>query len=703
MDVTIITSLFNRLDLTRVYLESLERTLARWRYEVILVDDGSTDGTREFLATLPAARYRLLLNAAPRGFAANNNAAARLARAPLLCLLNNDTALLPGWLEPMARLARWDRRAGLVGNVQREPVSGLVDHFGVYFKPGSGRPLHAGKNRAYAPREDYLAWPAVTAACCVIRRRVFEELDGFDEEFRNGFEDIDLCLRASARGYRHFVANRSVIYHHVSASPNRRQHEEANVTLFRAHWQGRLPLGMPPAAAVDDLHGEGSRYLRKHRARPWRYNLWRFCRALEQRLVPWPAGSLPGLPIRWLLKLAAAIRPPPAASRSSARSPGAPVFLIVQDTVHNPGRSGIQTVVRSLAAALGRAGAPVRTAVWENDSGSLRLLPPTLSAGLAAEPLRDVAAPPRPLHKLKVPPGSWVLMPELMYDGKAGRLVDYVHRHGWRLAVIFYDAIPVTCPHFVPPALPDRHAGYLTDFSRADVILPISEASARDWREFLIAHHLPQPRVRVCPLASDISVTLRVRAEEIAAPTTDPSRPVRMLCVSTIEPRKNHRALLAAYELAAAARPELRLELNLVGAPYAGSDDLAAEVARFVERHPGRVTWHEQIEYSLLRRLYEEADFTVYPSVLEGFGLPIIESLWFGRPCVCANFGVMAENAAGGGCLPVDVRDPQALAKAILTLAGSPTKRRELALAATCRHLKTWDEYAAEVLADLET
>ena len=124
---------------------------------------------------------------------------------------------------------------------------------------------------------------------------------------------------------------------------------------------------------------------------------------------------------------------------------------------------------------------------------------------------------------------------------------------------------------------------------------------------------------------------------------------------------------------------------------------------RFVARHPGRVTWHEQIEYSLLRRLYEEADFTVYPSVLEGFGLPIIESLWFGRPCVCANFGVMAENAAGGGCLPVNVRDPQALADAILFLAHSPGKRRELALAATARHLKTWDEYAAQVLACLES
>ena len=132
MDISIITALYNRLDLTRIYLESLERTLAGWNYEVLLVDDGSTDGTREFLATLPGPRYRVWLNDTPRGFAANNNAAARRAEAPLLCLLNNDTVLLPGWLEPMARLARWDRRVAMVGNVQREPVSGLIDHFGVF-------------------------------------------------------------------------------------------------------------------------------------------------------------------------------------------------------------------------------------------------------------------------------------------------------------------------------------------------------------------------------------------------------------------------------------------------------------------------------------------------------------------------------------------------------------------------------------------
>ena len=721
MEVSIITSLFNRLDLTCAWLESLERTLAGWRYEVILIDDGSTDGTREFLATLSPERYRVVLNAeSGRGFAANNNAGARLAVAPLLCLLNNDTVLLPGWLEPMVRLAQTDRRVALVGNVQREPVSGLIDHCGVYFRPGDGHPLHAGKNTATPPEEAYLCWPAVTAACCVVRRAVFEELGGFDEAFHNGFEDMDFCLRAGQRGYRHAVANRSTVYHYISASPGRRRHEDRNYQLFQERWRGRVPTTASPLATLE-LRREGRRYLRKHRFQPWRYNFGRVVRALEQRFAPWPRGSRLPWWVRHRLDTAPLPARPPAQAQPSGGSPTAPVdegapsvFLVVDDTVQNPGRSGIQTVVRGLAAALGRRPrVPVRTVLWKRHPGELCPLPPKLSAGLAAEPLRPRGEVGVPLHggiegRLP-PPGAWVLMPELMYRGEAARLVDYVHLHGWRLAVVFYDAIPVTHPQYVPAALTAEHTAYMEAFARVDLLLPISEDSARAWEAHVAARGLPRPAMRTCPLAGDISGAPRVRPEEVSPPATtaaataSASQPstVRMLCVSTLEPRKNHHALLAAYELAAAARPGLRLELELVGAPYTGAEEIAELVGRFAVRHAGRVRWHEQLEYSLLRRLYEECDFTVYPSLLEGFGLPIIESLWFGRPCVCANFGVMAETAAGGGCLTADVRDPAALAEAILVLADSPPSRHELALAATRRHLKTWDEYAADVLLPL--
>ncbi len=400
-------------------------------------------------------------------------------------------------------------------------------------------------------------------------------------------------------------------------------------------------------------------------------------------------------------------------------------FLVVGDTARNPGRSGIQTVVRSLAAAFGGQRAPVRPVIWNARLSLLRPLPPELDVGPGAEPLRDPSELPRgtllrqplawlpwllkggrgklvpihrhPLHRL-APRGTWVLLPELMYKAKTGQLVDYVHRRGWRLAAIFYDTIPVDRPDLVPADLPAKHAQYMRELAGADLILPISEASAGGWRAFVAREKLPAPPVRAVPLACDLVGTPRVQT---LPPAPAPGQPVRMLCVSTLEPRKNHAVLLAAYEAAVARRPDLALELDLVGAPYIGSQDIAENVRAAMARLPG-LRWHEQVEYARLQELYARCDFTVYPTLLEGFGLPVIESLWLARPCVCANFGVMAENAAGGGCLTADVRHPEALMEAMLSLAESPELRLRLTAEAIARPLKTWGEYAREVLGCLD-
>ncbi len=402
-----------------------------------------------------------------------------------------------------------------------------------------------------------------------------------------------------------------------------------------------------------------------------------------------------------------------------------PVFLVAGDTAGSPARSGIQTMVRSLAGAFGERGAPVRPVVWNARNRWLRALPPELEIGPGAEGLRDPAKwltgsllrqqplawvpwlrvggrgkflplHRHPLHR-RAPRGTWVLLAELMYKGKAAQLVDYVHRRGWRLAAIFYDTIPVDRPDLVPPDLTEKHAGYMRELTGADLILPISEASAEGWRAFVGRAGLTSPPVRTCTLACDLVGTPRVR---MSPPDKAAGEPVRMLCVSTLEPRKNHGALLDAYEWAVARRPDLGLELHLVGAAYVGSQDIVDRVRAAMVRLPG-LRWHEQVEYARLQELYSHCDFTVYPSLLEGFGLPVIESLWQGRPCLCANFGVMAENAVGGGCLTTDVRDPVALADAILTLAGSAGFRRQLVQEAIVRPLKTWGEYADEVLACL--
>src|SRR5688572_16593950 len=141
--VSVVIPLHNCLPLTQAMLRSLQVTMPESvSREIILIDDGSTDGTREWLGTLQGSEIRVLLNERNLGYAVSNNRAAAIARGEFLALLNNDLILLPGWLEPMlAAHASLGDRAGLIGNVQLDARSDAVDHAGLVIGV-TGKPLH---------------------------------------------------------------------------------------------------------------------------------------------------------------------------------------------------------------------------------------------------------------------------------------------------------------------------------------------------------------------------------------------------------------------------------------------------------------------------------------------------------------------------------------------------------------------------------
>ena len=195
---------------TRACLESLTRTLPpSLTCETILFDP--LDFTPP-----PAVALRVLPLLTSPGLAAARNAAVVASRAPLLCFLSPGVSFLPGWLPPMLDLIRRAPHAGCVGNVHREPYSGLIDHAGLRFD-AAGLPTSAGRNQALPPRETSDRHPAVSFACCLVTRALFDRLHGFDEQFHGPLGDVDFCLRAAALGYRHYVANRSAVYHDTGA------------------------------------------------------------------------------------------------------------------------------------------------------------------------------------------------------------------------------------------------------------------------------------------------------------------------------------------------------------------------------------------------------------------------------------------------------------------------------------------------------
>ena len=238
MKVSFIIPLYNCLPLTQAMLASLQATLpAGLMHEIIFVDDGSTDGTRPWLAKLPAP-CRTVLNEINLGFAGACNRGAAAATGEFLFFLNNDLVLLPRWLEPMLAAFTSQADAGLVGNVQLSVATGAVDHTGIYFN-FQGKPAH---DTVLPLPARWLGWPAVravdaiTGACFGLRTMLWRQLGGFDEGYRNGGEDVDLCLRAHAARYQTYVAWRSVVRHHISASRDRKLRDEENSYRLMKRW-----------------------------------------------------------------------------------------------------------------------------------------------------------------------------------------------------------------------------------------------------------------------------------------------------------------------------------------------------------------------------------------------------------------------------------------------------------------------------------
>jgi O-antigen biosynthesis protein len=239
MQVSFIVPLFNCLAYTQECLRSLQATLPPdLVYEIILVDDGSTDGTREWLAT-PPARCRAILNESNLGFAGACNRGAAAAGGILFFFLNNDLILQPGWFEPMSSLLLQRADAGLVGNVQLDATTRAIDHAGVRFTRHC-KPAHDVRRPLFVRILGTRQVPAITGACFGIRRDIWQSLGGFDEGFVNGGEDIDLCLRARASGQSNFVTLRSVVLHRISASPGRKLRDEANSLRLARRWRDTL-------------------------------------------------------------------------------------------------------------------------------------------------------------------------------------------------------------------------------------------------------------------------------------------------------------------------------------------------------------------------------------------------------------------------------------------------------------------------------
>lgn len=661
MQVSIIIPLYHGLACLQTCLNSLATTLPSGvAREIILIDDGSTDDTREFLQSL-APPHVVLRHDRPLGYAACVNRATRLARGQYLALLDDNLVLQPGWLEPLLAAFAREPRAGVVGNIQVEADTLQVGHAGIEFQQGGYPTPRRESIQALQAAGTRLPVPAVATTCCLVSRDWFVRSGGFDEGYRHGFAAVDLCLRAREDGLVNLLATASVVHHRAAPTVERESHEYRDARRFLDRWQPRT-LALEQERTLADARAEaallarryfaplhrrlglGSRTLRRqHRAalaavQRARFNQTRPIRIGVDLLRLTPGGTNGGIKPLLFAFLSEMGRQCGASfnfavfAPESLRPELAPVL--------RPGDYLLVPSDSDKAFGVSRR----TTATWRPDGVM------NSEANIATQAGLDVLYTPFTVSRFQQPGLPWVSL-----------AVDLLHRD-------------------LPSALPPEEVNFRHDcFTRMAAGATYIQCLTRHGIERMTEHygvhaarcfHTYIPAQSRLPSAAPAALTAAI-----------PAGPF-FFYPANFWPHKNHEALLAAYRIYATAAGSRAWPLVLTGAP-----DRRMELMREMALGLGlgdRVIFPGHLDDAAFAALWTRAGALVFASLHEGFGIPLLEAMRFGVPIIAGDLPVIRE-VAGEAFLPVDTRNPQALAEAMRRLAIRENLRAELAARGTAR------------------
>lgn len=250
--VSIIVPTRDRVGLLRQCVDSIVEKTTYPCYEIVIVDNQSAEQeTLDYFASLTDhPLVRVLRHDGPFNYSRINNDAVAACKGSMVCLLNNDIEVItPEWLDEMVSQAVRPE-IGAVGAMLYYP-NDTIQHAGVVTGiRGVASHAYSGMQRGYP---GYMgrarlvqAMSAVTAACLLVRREVYEQVGGLDESLAVAFNDIDFCLRVGQAGYRNLWTPFAELYHHESASrgyedtPEKQERFRSEIRFMRKRWAGIL-------------------------------------------------------------------------------------------------------------------------------------------------------------------------------------------------------------------------------------------------------------------------------------------------------------------------------------------------------------------------------------------------------------------------------------------------------------------------------
>ena len=252
--VTVVILTWNGIEYTKACLDSLHRVTDRTNVDIVVVDNGSQDGTVEYLKTL--SWVTPLFNSENLGFVGGNNVALKLVdKSRDVILLNNDTEIHdPLWIQKLQKSAYRDEQIGVVGCRIRRIAGDTFQHAGTYMPDFTywGQQIGGGEKDINQYNQD-IDVEGVVFACVYIRRAVMNVVGYLDEDYFSYFEDTDYCLKAIVAGFRVVNCGALTILHreHGSTAANKVNQNEMFLTsqkIFLRKWKryldGRLDMAV---------------------------------------------------------------------------------------------------------------------------------------------------------------------------------------------------------------------------------------------------------------------------------------------------------------------------------------------------------------------------------------------------------------------------------------------------------------------------
>lgn len=274
---------------------------------------------------------------------------------------------------------------------------------------------------------------------------------------------------------------------------------------------------------------------------------------------------------------------------------------------------------------------------------------------------------------------KWLVVSDFFFGAPYYRdIFSLAKKNKMQILTIFYDDLHLK-----------NSPDYFRSIAGSDIILSISDYShGRLLYHFNKYNIKPSSKIIApCKLPIEFPNSPRVSTYDL-----DDKKPYRILCVSLFERRKNQLSVIKAVDKLQSKYP---VELLVVGG-HVCNKEYMEEVNQLIANKP-YIKLHLGVTDDVLKQFYLSSHLTVYPSTEEGYGLPIVESIWNCRPCICMNYGVMKETAVAG-CAKIDCNNIDELAKTIDTLLTNKQERDKLITEIKNLKMKSWADYAKEIV-----